>query len=348
MKKINLFLLAMVVLLAFSCKSDKKKATKTDVAKTTETKQNTELLDKAKTLFKVLPKNAATETHKITANKVALGKKLYYETMLSNKKTQSCNTCHNLKTYGVDNQPTSKGDKGGLGGRNSPTVLNAALHMSQFWDGRAKDVEEQAGGPILNPVEMGMPNEKVVISRLRKDAVYSKMFNAAFPEDKAPVTYANLRTAIGAFERTLMTPSKFDDFLKGNNDALTDAEKKGLDTYIKVGCTTCHSGTLLGGNMYQKFPLMGKYEDFLKGKVDYGRYEVTKKEGDKFIFKVPSLRNVEKTYPYFHNGEVADLSTAVKIMGKAELNKDLSDQQVAEIITFLKTLTGTVPANALQ
>jgi len=122
MKKINLFLLAMVVLLAFSCKSDKKKATKTDVAKTTETKQNTELLDKAKTLFKVLPKNAATETHKITANKVALGKKLYYETMLSNKKTQSCNTCHNLKTYGVDNQPTSKGDKGGLGGRNSPTV----------------------------------------------------------------------------------------------------------------------------------------------------------------------------------------------------------------------------------
>ncbi len=347
MKKRNLLFLVMVVLLAFSCKSDKKKTTES-ATKTTEAKPDTELLDKAKTLFKALPKNAADATHKITANKVALGKKLYYETLLSKKGTESCNTCHNLKTYGVDNQPTSKGDKGGLGERNSPTTLNAALHITQFWDGRAKDVEEQAGGPILNPVEMNLPNERTVEGRLRKDVNYPKLFKAAFPDDKNPLSFENLKKAIGAFERTLITPSKFDDFLKGNNDALNEAEKKGLNTFINAGCTACHSGALLGGNMYQKFPAMGKYEDFMKGKVDYGRYEVTKKEGDKFMFKVPSLRNIEKTFPYFHNGEVADLPTAVKIMGKAELNKDLSDQEVSEIVTFLKTLTGTVPATALQ
>ncbi len=339
----NRWYLLIMLLALISCNNSKKE--KVD-SKTENKTEYTALQTRAKALFGELPKVAVNKANPITDEKVALGKKLYFETKLSKNGNQSCNTCHNLDTYGVDNLPTSPGDgKGTLGNRNSPTTLNAALHIAQFWDGREPDVEAQAGGPILNPVEMGMPNEKTVISRLSKDKEYKKMFAKAFPEEKNPVTYDNLKKAIGAFERKLITPSKFDKFLAGDPKALNEKEIKGLQLFIDKGCTTCHSGNALGGNMFQKFGLFGNYWEYTKSKsVDKGKAEVSKKEGDNYIFKTPSLRNITKTYPYFHDGSVGDLKEAIKIMGKLQLNKDLTDEEVSSIYDFMEALTGEVPA----
>lgn len=341
MKKIWILLIATSIL--SSCNQKK--------ADTPEKKQDkipeyTALQTKSKTFFGELPAIAINEKNPVTKEKVALGKALYFDTILSKNKTQSCNTCHNLDTYGVDNLPTSPGDgKGTLGTRNSPTTLNAALHIAQFWDGREPDVEAQAGGPVLNPVEMGMASKKEVEKRLSKDEKYKKMFAEAYPKDKNPITYDNMTKAIGAFERKLIIPSKFDDFIKGNSDALNKTEKEGLQLFFDKGCTTCHSGNALGGNMFQKFGIFGNYWDLTKSKkVDGGKFEVTKNEADKYIFKAPSLRNIEKTYPYFHDGSVKDLKEAVKIMGKAQLNLDLTDEEAEKIVAFLNTLTGEVPA----
>lgn len=303
------------------------------------------LLDNARTLFSPLQGVANNPENPITPEKVLLGQTLYFEKRMSKEGTISCNSCHNLDTYGVDNQPTSLGDGGERGGRNSPTVLNAAFHFTQFWDGRAKDVEEQAGGPILNPIEMSMPDQEFVIKRLQGIKGYQELFAKAFPGEKDPINYGNIQKSIAAFERELITPSRFDEYLKGNETALTNAEKQGLQTFINTGCTACHNGAVLGGNMYQKFGLMGNYWDFTKSaKIDNGRFLVTKNDADKYMFKVPSLRNIEKTHPFFHDGSVTSLDETVKIIAKLQLNKDLTPQEVQEIVTFLKTLTGTVPA----
>lgn len=306
------------------------------------------LYAQASALFKALPEAAENPNNLLTVEKIALGKALYFENRLSKQGNQSCNTCHNLETFGVDNLPTSPGDDGTLGGRNSPTVYNAALHFVQFWDGRAADVEEQAGGPILNPVEMGMPDEASVVKRLKGIPEYVEMFKAAFPEDKDPVTFKNLTLAIAAFERTLLTPGRWDKYLQGDKSALTSAEKEGLDLFMKSGCITCHTGNNLGGHMYQKFGLLHPYWDFTGStKIDEGRFEVTQNEADKYIFKVPSLRNIAKTAPYFHDGSVADLAAAVRIMAKTQLNKELTSDEINAIVTFLEALTGEVPASAL-
>jgi cytochrome c peroxidase len=303
------------------------------------------LLANAKTLFSPLQGIATNPENPITSEKVALGQALYFDKRMSKEGNISCNSCHNLDTYGVDNEPTSLGDGGERGGRNSPTVLNAAYHFAQFWDGRAKDVEEQAGGPILNPIEMSMPDQEFVIKRLQGIKGYQEMFAKAFPGEQAPINYGNVQKSIAAFERGLITPSRFDEYLNGNEAALTTAEKQGLQTFINTGCTACHNGSVLGGNTYQKFGMVGNYWDFTQSsKVDNGRFLVTKNEADKFMFKVPSLRNVEKTHPFFHDGSVNNLEDAVKIIAKLQLNKDLTPQEVQEIVTFLKTLTGTVPA----
>lgn len=311
--------------------------------------ESSELLQKAKTLFGELPDVALNPENSITDEKVALGKTLYFDKRLSKDNTISCNSCHNLDTYGVDNLSFSPGNDGGLGGRNSPTVLNAALHISQFWDGRAKDVEEQAGGPILNPVEMAMPNENAVIDRLSKIEEYNNLFAKAFPNEKDPITYINIQKAIGAFERKLIVPSKFDDYLAGNENALNQQEKDGLETFTSVGCTACHSGNLLGGQLFQKFGLMSNYWEHTKSKkIDEGKFEVTKNEADKYVFKTPSLRNIEKTYPYFHDGSVDRLEDAVNIMAKTQLNKELTQKETTDIVAFLKTLTGEVPQHLKQ
>jgi len=339
---------AFLIAVAFSCKNEVKTV---EVQEEITTEHNFDgLLEKAQKLFGTLPTVAETAENTLTDEKVALGKMLYFDKRLSKDNTQSCNTCHNVATYGVDNNAFSAGNDGGLGGRNSPTTFNAALHMSQFWDGREPTVEAQAGGPILNPIEMAMPSEKAVVEKLSKIEDYVTLFAQAFPDEKQPINYNNLKLAIGAYERKLITPSKFDDYLAGNEMALNDDEKIGLQTFISSGCVTCHSGNLFGGKMYQKFGLMGGNYWELTGSenIDEGRFTITQDESDKYVFKVPSLRNVEKTYPYFHDGSVADLKQAVLIMAQLQVPMPITEQQADEIVTFLKTLTGEIPAELAE
>lgn len=339
----NLFILMFLALMLYTaCNNQPKKNYKTE---TTEVSQSEiDLMKQAQGIFQTLPATAISASNQITPEKVALGKLLYFDTRLSKTGNNSCNSCHNLSTFGVDNLSTSKGDAGKFGERNSPTVLNAALHTSQFWDGRAKDIEEQAGGPILNPVEMAIPSEAFLIKRLKGINSYTELFKKAFPTENDPLTYANIKNSIGAFERTLVTPSPFDTYLKGEYTALTNDQKEGLKTFITVGCIACHAGPVLGGSMFQKFGVFGDYRTFTKSKVnDEGRKKITKLESDKDFFKVPSLRNVEKTHPYFHDGSISDLKQAVTIMGKSELNKDLTDEEVSAIVSFLGSLTGILP-----
>lgn len=347
MNKIFYFAITIAITGLVAC-GDEKTETK-EIETTSEEKELTELQKRAKTLFGELPEIADNPENPITEEKVILGKQLYFDVRLSKDNTQSCNTCHNLNTFGVDNLPTSPGNDGKNGTRNSPTVLNAALHASQFWDGRNKDVEEQAGGPILNPVEMAMPSEEFVIERLSGIKEYKELFAKAFPQEEQPITYKNLQKAIGAFERKLITPSKFDDYLAGNDEALNEQEKRGLETFMTTGCITCHSGNALGGQLIQKFGLFGNYWELTKSdRIDEGRFEVTQNEADKYFFKSPSLRNVEKTYPYFHDGSVANLNEAVKIMAKLQLNKELTEEETNDIVAFLNTLTGDVPQEFKQ
>lgn len=343
MKK-YLFSLAMAALLLTACQQSTQKTSQQTTQEEVITQQDKDLLAQAQLFFKPLPTEASNPENPVTEVKVQLGKHLYFDNRLSKDGTQSCNTCHNLATAGVDNLPTSPGDNGIPGTRNSPTTFNSALRTAQFWDGRNKDVEEQAGGPVLNPAEMGMASEKDVVARLEKVPGYQKMFAEAFPEESNPITYVNMRKAIGAFERTLITPSLFDNYLKGDIAALNTNERQGLKTFIDQGCIACHTGPLLGGNMMQKFGLFGDYHALINAKLDdQGKFEETKNEADKGMFFVPGLRNVVKTAPYFHNGGVADLNEAIKIMGKLQLSKDLSEQQVADLSVFFSTLSGDIP-----
>ena len=299
--------------------------------------------------LKPLPQVAENKDNPITPEKVALGKTLYYDKRLSKDENISCNSCHDLKAFGVDNLATSPGDEGETGDRNSPTVLNAALHFVQFWDGRSKDVEEQAGGPILNPVEMAIPNEEFLIDRLSGIEEYQKLYAEAFPGEDNPLTYQNTQKAIAAFERTLLTPSSFDEYLNGKITALNDQQRKGLAVFMDQGCITCHMGVLLGGNMFHKFGIYDDYWKYTKSEtVDEGLAVVSGDSTQKFMFKVPSLRNVEKTFPYYHDGSVKDLNEAIRIMAVTQLNKDLTDEQIADIGAFLNSLTGKVPDEALM
>lgn len=284
--------------------------------------------------------DVAAATEPVTEEKVALGRMLYYDPRLSRSQQVSCNTCHGLQSFGVDNQPTSTGHKGQKGARNSPTVYNAAMQFVQFWDGRAPDVEEQAKGPVLNPVEMAMPSEKAVVAVLTSMPEYVKAFKTAFPNDKDPVTYNNMGKAIGAFERRLVTPARWDKFLKGDETALTAEEKVGFNTFARSGCPTCHAGSLLGGNMYQRLGTAKEWPD----PSDLGRLNVTKNQADKLMFKVPSLRNIEKTGPYFHDGKVTSLNEAIVKMADYQVGTKLSDAEVQSIATWMKSLTGDIPA----
>lgn len=296
-------------------------------------------------MFKpTVPEVVKTDENPVTPEKIALGRMLYYENRISLGQQISCNTCHALDKYGIDpreKNATSEGHDGQFGGRNSPTVYNAAGHIAQFWDGRAADVEEQAQGPVLNPVEMAMPDPEYVIKVLKTIPGYVEAFKKAFPGEADPITYDNYGKAVGAFERKLTTPGKWDQFVNGDMGALSDAEKQGLSTFIATGCITCHMGTYLGGQMYQKVGLIQPWPD----QKDQGRFEVTKNEADKMMFKVPSLRNIAKTAPYFHDGSVKDLGEAVRMMAKHQLGKDLSDADVDSIVTFLNALTGQIPVD---
>ena len=273
-----------------------------------------------------------------TSERVALGKKLYFDTRLSINNTQSCSSCHLVEggRAGVDNLPTSPGAEGKLGTRNSPTVLNAGWQFAQFWDGRASDLQDQAGQPILNPIEMGMPDEQSVIDKLAALEEYQQAFAKAFPDSASPLTYANLTEAIAAFERTLRTESRFDDFLQGNKTALSPQEQNGLSIFIRVNCVECHDGPLVGGGLYEK---LGKYQAF-QNTADQGRYEVTGDDEDRMVFKVAQLRNVAVTGPWFHDGSVTTLDDAVRSMAEMQLDQKLDDAEIKAIVAFLGSLTG--------
>lgn len=279
-------------------------------------------------------------SEKDTDLQIQLGKKLYFEKRLSADDTVSCNTCHAVdgKSNGVDGKPVSDGVGGKKGNRNSPTVLNSAFLGVQFWDGRAPNLKEQAKGPILNPVEMAMPDELTTIKKLAADKDYPAEFKAAFPDDEVPLSFENIAGAIAAFERTLITRDRFDDFLEGDNDALTAIEKEGLELFLKAGCVSCHNGPLLGGKGFYKIGLHKPYPN----KDDLGRFDFSKKNSDKFKFRVPTLRNVELTAPYYHDGKMESLEDAVDGMESMQIRRDLSMEEKAAIAHFLKSLTGKV------
>lgn len=304
--------------------------------------------ERANLLFDPLPEVASSPGNPLTEAKVALGKRLYYDPQLSRKGNVSCNSCHSLATFGVDNLPFSPGDDGELGGRNSPTVLNAALHVAQFWDGRAADVEEQAGMPVLNPVEMAIPGEDFLVERLAALPGYPEAFAAAFPEDDPALTYENIRLALAAFERTLITPAPFDAYLEGDVDALDESQRAGLERFMGLGCAACHNGATVGARFFRKFGLNDAYWVHTGSTApDQGRFAQTGDPADRYVFKVASLRNVAETAPYFHDGSVASLPEAVKIMVELQVGVDLTDRQAGEIAAFLESLTGEVPASAL-
>jgi len=294
------------------------------------------LISRANRYFGSLP-DTMPGSENDTPERIALGKKLYFEKRLSINDTQSCATCHRLDEgfAGVDNLPTSPGARGEQGTRNSPTVLNSGWQDSQFWDGRAEDLVEQAKGPILNPIEMGMPDEQTVENKIRDIVEYREEFAHAFPGAGQAITYQNIAEAIAAFERTLITPGRFDDFMKGDADALSEDEKRGLKTFLKIDCKSCHDGILIGGETYEPLGKEHPYEN----QDDQGMYTLTGDENDRMFFKVAPLRNVALTAPYFHDGKIKTLEEAVRKMGKLQLDEDLSDQQVSDITSFLQALT---------
>jgi len=289
--------------------------------------------------FSPLRASIESPEHPLTDDKIALGRMLYFDKRLSKNRDLSCNSCHRLDAYGVDGQATSLGDTGQRGGRNSPTVYNAAGYFAQFWDGRAADVEQQAKGPILNPIEMAMPSPEAVVARLKGIPGYREAFSKAFPGAADPITYDAVGEAIGAFERKLVTPSRWDNYLRGDKTALHDDELEGLKVFTNVGCMVCHTGEFLGGTSYQR---VGAVEPW-PNQDDPGRASVTKSAADRMMFKVPTLRNIAKTAPYFHDGSAKTLDQAVRKMGKHQLGLELSDNEVTSIVAWLGSLTGELP-----
>ncbi len=291
-------------------------------------------------IFGTLPEVVAPEGRELTEPMIDLGRKLYYEQRISISGNMSCNTCHGLNNYGMDGLRFSFGHTGNPVGRNSPTVYNAALHVAQFWDGRAADVEEQAKGPILASGEMGMPNAEQVVTALKAIPGYLPLFEAAFPDDADPITYDHVGLAIGAFERGLMTPGRFDEFLAGDQTALTEREQEGLALFMETGCTACHYGPALGGN---SFATLGAQEPYTTN--DLGRYAVTGEDADLHVFKVPSLRNVAVTGPYLHDGSIPTMESMVQLMVRHQLGKQLTSDQIDTMVIFLRSLTGELDAD---
>lgn len=297
-----------------------------------------------------LPASApAPENNPTTAEKVSLGKMLYHDPRLSSTGTVACASCHNTMLGGEDNRPNSMGVNGQTGGRSAPTVWNAAFNAVQFWDGRAASLEEQAAGPVTNPIEMGMKSWDDVVARLKTIEGYQDAFEKAFGKDS--ISKDNATKAIAAYERTLITPnSAYDKYVEGNTNAMTEQQVRGMKKAVEIGCTSCHSGPAFNGaGMFQKFPVNsnGYFEAQYHFQKDLGRAEVTKSDSDKHFWKVPTLRNVALTAPYFHNGSVKTLDRAVWLMAKLQLNKELSDAEVADIVAFLNALSGEFPTQSM-
>lgn len=282
----------------------------------------------------------------VNRDKMLLGRRLFHDTRLSGDETISCATCHSLSTGGAEPRPTSVGIRGQVGPINAPTVLNATFNFAQFWDGRAANLLEQAAGPVTNPIEMG-GDWAQILPRLQADADYQRDFTAVYGENG--ITQENVLDAIVEYERYLVTPSRFDRWLGGDDSALTEEEQRGLRLFVETGCTTCHRGRNVGGDSYQKMGLVHDYFARRGGRIteaDLGRFNVTQNEEDRHKFKVPTLRNVALTAPYFHDGSERELAGAVRTMAYVQLGRELADADVNAIVAFLNSLTGEIPADA--
>jgi cytochrome c peroxidase len=309
------------------------------------------LLERARQVFKPLPADASTPERPLTPERVALGKALFFEPRVSNDGVVSCAKCHQPTLEGADALPTSIGNHGKVLPRNAPTVFNTALQFVQHYGGNRQDVEEQAVKALISPLAYGSADYAAAEEKLRAIPGYRAMFEKAFPGETEPVNVENWGKAIGAYERVLLTPAPFDRFLGGDTSALNAQAQRGLDKFMTFGCAGCHNGVTVGGQMYQKFGLTQDYwlltgskeVELFKGR-DKGRFQDTKNEADAFIFKVQQLRNVAVTPPYFHDGSVAELKDAVRIMAKLQLGRDLTKDDTADIVAFLESLTGEVPA----
>lgn len=302
------------------------------------------LLRKARHHFSPIP-SAPPELKGNPASpaRVELGKALFFDPRLSADATISCHSCHNLARGGVDGLETSVGHNNQKGRRNSPTVFNAVFNFALFWDGRAKDLQEQAKGPIQDAVEMNNTPARV-IATLNGIPEYVALFQAAFPDETAPLTFDNVTKAIAVFEATLLTPgARFDQYLNGDEAALSEQEKKGLSLFITKDCASCHKGVNLGGLSYHRFGVTRKPDAEIMPPGDKGRFAVTRDATDEYVFRAPSLRNVALTAPYFHSGRVQDLKQAINVMTNAQLGIRLKDRDVADIEAFLRTLTGELP-----
>lgn len=308
-------------------------------------------------LFEPLPRVApAPADNPSTPEKISLGKQLFFDTRLSVDGTLSCNSCHDVQGNGTDSRATSVGVNGQLGGRSAPSVWNAAFLSSQMWDGRLPTLEEQAKGPILNPIEMAMPHEAAAVNRIASIPGYVSQFKAVFGTDK-PVTYDNIAKAIATYERTLITPnSRFDQYLRGNTAALSRQEKHGMKTFVDLGCIRCHKGPAMAGPLLpdgkvflQWFPAFSSPYDKeygLKDDLGFNNGKEDELEVRRGKWRVPSLRNIANTAPYFHNGSVKTLNKAVRVMARAQLNRELSDYEADLLETFLNTLTGEYSVQA--
>ena len=302
-----------------------------------------DLRAKASAVFKQLPASVTDlKDNKVTPEKVALGKALFFDPRLSASGVFSCYSCHNLATGGDDNLETSIGHGWQKGPRNSPTVLNSVLNEAQFWDGRAEDLKAQEKGPIQASVEMANTQAKVEKTLVTMPE-YVTWFKSAFPDDARPVTFDNMAKAIEAFEATLLTPSPFDTYLAGDDNALTADQKEGLALFIDKGCASCHGGVNLGGQGYHPFGVVEKPGSDVLPVEDKGRFAVSRSASDEYVFRAAPLRNVALTAPYFHSGKVWSLKQAVAIMGSSQLGQELTDQDVNQITAFLNALTGKMP-----
>ena len=307
--------------------------------------------------WQALPTEApAPADNPTTPEKVELGQMLYLDPRFSSTGTVSCNSCHNVMLGGEDNRAVSMGVHGQTGGRSAPTVWNSGFSSAQFWDGRAVSLEEQAKGPVTNPIEMGMGELEEAMNRVRDIPGYKAYFEKAFGTDN-PMTVENAAKAVAAYERTLITPnSAYDRYVKGDKKALSEQQLRGMNSFASVGCTACHSGAAFNGptmspgsGFFMKFPTFTD-NDYVKQynlTEDTGRFTVTKNDADKHMWKVPTVRNAALTAPYFHNGSVATLDEAVRVMAKVQLNQDLTDGQVADIVAFLSALTGEFPEQSM-
>lgn len=312
------------------------------VAVTTAVAGN-ELMIRVQGMFKPIPDKAPVlSSNPATPEKLELGRMLYFDPRLSASQLISCNTCHNVGMGGIDFQETAIGHQWQKGPRNSPTVLNAVFNIAQFWDGRAQDLKEQAKGPLVAAVEMGNKPEEI-IKTVKSMPGYMELFRKTFPGEAEPITLDNIVKAIEIFEATLITPdAKFDQYIKGNENALNETEKQGLKLFMDKGCVACHGGINMGGTGYFPFGVVEKpKQEITQG--DTGRFKVTGAQSDQYVFKSPSLRNIELTSPYFHSGRVWSLTAAVGIMGSAQLGISLNEDETKKIAAFLLTTTGIQP-----